>query len=133
MTWNQCINLFLQNHEAKGFTYYESNHDRLSNVCILFEKLKNKHECKTCISAKKAESDENCICNQQEGECEINGENIITGAHAKSEFECFLQCATHNECEFYNWFSKENENVKEECFLFSSCQTIKVNIQFQGL
>ena len=53
VTSSQCINLFVQNDDAKGFTYYKSNPDRLSKVCILFESLKEKHECKTCISAKK--------------------------------------------------------------------------------
>merc|ERR1711935_364438 len=50
VTWNQCINLFVQNNKTKGFTYYRSNPERLSKVCILFESLKEKHECTTCIS-----------------------------------------------------------------------------------
>ena len=67
---------------------------------------------------------DNCICFQQEGECAIDGNNIIGGAQGKSEFECFLQCSVLDDCKYYTWFSQENPDIYEECFLFSSCNTV---------
>ena len=58
------------------------------------------------------------------GECEIRGGNFIDGVRAESEFECFLQCSATDNCNYYTWFSKENEEIYEECFLFSSCENI---------
>ena len=67
---------------------------------------------------------ENCHCNQIEGECNIDENNFISASLAKSDFECWLQCSINAQCKFYTWFSSENDDVSNECILFSSCQTI---------
>ena len=38
--------------------------------------------------------------------------------------QCWLQCSINDRCKYYTWFSNENEDVSDECLLFSSCQTI---------
>ena len=54
VTWKECINIFLEDKDAKGFTWYgnRSSLNRFTDVCVLFEKLEGEHSCETCISAK---------------------------------------------------------------------------------
>ena len=69
-------------------------------------------------------SGDECQCNQVEGECQIKDDNFIEGIPAKSEFHCSLYCSSNDKCKYYTWFSSENEDIFNECFLFSSCQTV---------
>ena len=59
-----------------------------------------------------------------EGECQIEEDNFLQALFAKSELQCWLQCSINDHCKYYTWFSNENEDVSDECLLFSSCQTI---------
>ena len=51
-------------------------------------------------------------------------DNFLQALSAKSELQCSLQCSINDHCKYYTWFSNENEDVSDECLLFSSCQTI---------
>ena len=49
--------------------------DRFSKVCVIFDKLMGARECRDCISS--YETDDSCVCNQQNGECRIDSDNFI--------------------------------------------------------
>ena len=40
------------------------------------------------------------------------------------KLQCSLQCSINDRCKYYTWFSNENEDVSDECLLFSSCNAI---------
>ena len=97
---------------------------RFRDVCTLFENLTiGDYECSDCISGEKQDL-ETCICDQKEGECLINNDNFITWAHSESELDCFLVCLAMKDCNYYNWFSSENEEIHQQCLLLSSCDSV---------
>ena len=97
---------------------------RFKDVCTLFENLATgDYECSDCISGEKQDL-ETCICDQKEGECSINDDNLITWAHSESELDCFLVCSAMKDCKYYNWFSSDNEEIHQQCLLLSSCESV---------
>ena len=55
----------------------------------------------------------------------VNYESLLMAAsHSESEFDCFLKCSAIKECKYYTWFSLQNEEVRQECLLFSSCDSV---------
>ena len=125
VTLQECLNAFLQNQDRQALTYF-GNHEnsRFDQVCIIFGKLDGERPCTDCISVKGDNANNNCHCNQGEGECQIEENNFLQALFAESELQCWLQCSINNHCKYYTWFSNENEDVSDECLLFSSCQTI---------
>merc|ERR1719369_335530 len=95
---------------------------RFENVCIIFAILEGEQSCTNCISIRAGDE---CQCDHVDGECQIENNNFIGGTLAKSEFQCWLQCTANDECIYYTWFSPENEDISNECFLFSSCRIVK--------
>ena len=87
VTYKQCITAFIQNSDARGFTWYGDEEIRFKDVCVIFGSLEEQHECTGCISVKKPEDNDYCFCFQQEGECEISENNFIDGYRAESEFQ----------------------------------------------
>ena len=124
-TFQECLNAFLQNQDGQGLTYFGNHEDsRFDQVCIIFGKLDGERSCTNCLSIKGDYTNDNCLCNQVEGECQIEEDNFLQALSAKSELQCWLQCSINDHCKYYTWFSNENEDVSDECLLFSSCQTI---------
>ena len=124
-TLQECLNAFLQNQDGQALTYFGNHEDsRFDQVCIIFGKLDGERSCTNCLSIKGDYTNDNCLCNQVEGECQIEEDNFLQALSAKSELQCSLQCSINDRCKYYTWFSNENEDVSDECLLFSSCQTI---------
>ena len=125
VTLQECLDTFLQNQDGQGLTYF-SNHEYSSydNICIIFGILTGERSCTDCLSIKRDFTNDNCRCNQVEGECQIKENNLLQALFAKSEFQCWLECSINDRCKYYTWFSVENEVLPDECLLFSMCQTI---------
>ena len=126
VTLQECLDAFLQNQDGQALTYFGNHeHSRFDQVCIIFGKLDGIRSCTDCISVKGDNAnDNNCHCNKVEGECQIEEDNFLQALFAKSKLQCWLQCSINDHCKYYTWFSNENEDVSDECLLFSSCQTI---------
>ena len=97
---------------------------RLSNVFVLFKGLENEHDCKNCISGKMSDL-ENCVCDQNNGECVVSTENFILAIPTLTETGCFLECSLRNDCRFYTWYSSDYEVFQNECLLFRSCDNVE--------
>ena len=125
VTLQECLDAFLQNQDGQALTYFGIHeHSRFDQVCIIFEKLDGERSCTNCISVKGDIANNNCHCNQVEGECQIDENNFLQALFAESELQCWLQCSINDHCKYYTWFSDENEDVSDECLLFSSCKAI---------
>ena len=118
-----CVRICLETDNCKGYTWY-GEIKRFKDVCTLFDNLDGDYECTDCISGQKDDL-ETCICEQKEGQCEINDNNFITAYHSESELDCFLECSAMNVCKYYTWFSSENEEIHQQCLFFSSCESIQ--------
>ena len=124
VTLQECLAAFLESQDGQALSYFGNYKYRFDKVCIIFGNLDGERSCTNCISIKGDYTNNNCRCNQLEGECQIEEDNFLQALLAKSEFECWLQCSINDHCNYYTWFSPENEDVSDECLLFSSCQTI---------
>ena len=125
VTLQECLDAFLQNQDGQALTYFGNHeHSRFDQVCIIFETLDGERSCTNCISVKGDIANNNCHCNQVEGECQIDENNFLQALFAESELQCWLQCSINDHCKYYTWFSDENEDVSDECLLFSSCKAI---------
>ena len=56
------------------------------------------------------------------GDCDVTDNNYIGYKDATSEFGCFIQCATTEGCNYYNWFT--DSYLRDACVLFSACDTV---------
>ena len=93
--------------------------DRFSKVCVIFDKLMGAHECRDCISS--YETDDSCVCNQQNGECRIDSDNFIM-------FVLLLQPETTNKTIFLFTFFKSCYLKREEAAwldFFLDCNSLK--------
>ena len=117
------VKWFQEKATFKGYTWY-GDLKRFKNVCILYEELIGQYECSDCVSGIKNDL-ASCICNQKQGQCNIDGDNFIDAIHIESEIECFLECSAVEDCNYYTWYSLENEAVHQECILLSSCQNVE--------
>ena len=123
VSFEQCVNELLHNEEGKALTYYRSNKiNRLQDLCIIFGNLDGDRSCTDCTSIKVDDSNI-CGCNNIDGECQIEDGNFIGGRSATSEFQCWLNCVSNKACNWYTWYSLDNEDISNECFLLKSCQT----------
>ena len=129
----QCYDALLENENGVALTFYQPDKiTRFENVCIIFGSLHVERSCKDCISIG-TDSDFNCDCQSYSGyECTITDDNFIKGSIAKSTFECQLQCLSTNRCYGYTWFGPENEDISNECFMYSSCSYISSCIGCYG-
>jgi hypothetical protein len=118
--FHQCTHAFLQNSDAKSFTWFE-DYSGYKDICIIFGELDVEQSCKNCLSFKQTG---NCACEQQQGKCEITENNFISASYAESEVECYIQCSAVDGCEYYTWLNKDHDTLYEECLLFSSCVTV---------
>merc|ERR1712156_964527 len=117
-----CVKMCFENNDCNGYTWFGDINVRFKNVCTLFKTLEQEYECSDCISGIKPDL-ETCTCEQKNGQCSIS-DNFIAASHSESEFDCFLKCSAIKECKYYTWFSLQNEEVRQECLLFSSCDSV---------
>ena len=129
----QCYDALLENKNGVALTFYQPDKiTRFENVCVIFGSLHVERSCKDCISIG-TDSDFKCYCQSYSGyECTITDDNFINGSIAKSIFECQLQCLSTNLCYGYTWFGPENEDISNECFIYSSCSYISSCIGCYG-
>ena len=125
VTLQECLDTFLKNQDGQALTYF-GNHEYSSydNICIIFGILDGERSCTDCLSIKGDFTNDNCRCNQAEGECQIEENNLLQALFAETEFQCWLQCSINEGCKYYTWFSVVIEVLPYECLQFSSCQTV---------
>ena len=68
---------------------------------------------------------ENCVCDQNNGECVVSTENFILALPTLTETECFLECSFRKDCHLYTWYSSTHETFQNECLLFRSCDNVE--------
>ena len=90
--------------------------DRFSKVCVIFDKLMGVRECRDCISS--YETDDSCVCNQENGECRIDSDNFIM-------FVLLLQPVTTYNCVYFfrSCYLKREEAAWLDFFL--DCNSVK--------
>jgi len=125
--FQECTRAFVQNSDAKGFTWFE-DFNGYKDICIIFGELNGKQSCKNCSSFKQ---NGNCVYDQQQGECEITEDNFISASYAESEVECYIQCLAVDGCDYYTWLSKGNDINYDQCLLFSSCDTVNLCVNLE--
>ena len=112
-----CYSLCKAREECLGFTWYgSSTESKINNVCVLFHTLEDSEDCQQCISGVK----DRCTCSQPK-ECVTFENNFLGAVSANSENGCLTACRNLEGCNFYTWYSPENNFIKNECFLFSKC------------
>ena len=52
----------------------------------------------------------------------MESDNFLDGFVAYSEAECLVKCLATDQCYGYTWYTPENEDLSNECFLLSTCQ-----------
>ena len=120
-----CITACIANDQCNGYTWYGSDEvERIKNLCILFDALDGTYACENCVSGKTRDA-ENCFCMQEQGECLITDNNLMSIDSAKNELECLIKCYGTEGCFFYTWYGPDNEAIKNGCFLFSECDNIE--------
>jgi len=115
LDFQECTEEFILNGNAKGFTWF-LEFESYGEICILFNTLANEQDCTNCISI---EWDDDCKCGEQDGECDIEQNNLISGSNTKSQLECYIVCLDTDGCNYYTWFYE-----KELCLLFTSCEKV---------
>ena len=120
----QCL-YYNSTHFAElciGYTWY-GELNKLKDVCVLFSSLTDSYECESCIGGK-LDDGITCFCSQ-EGECIFTDDNYLGDSKAESEIECFNKCLEMSECNYYTWYNSENEQIHNDCLLFTTCETIQ--------
>ena len=118
----QCYDALLKNQDGVALTFFKPDeNNRYENICVIFGSLDGGRSCTDCISLKK-DFDAHCNCFQYNYECKMESDNFLDGFVAYSEAECLVRCLATDQCYGYTWYTPENEDLANECFLLSSCQ-----------
>ena len=56
------------------------------------------------------------------GDCDVIDNNYIGSYDTTSEFGCFIECVTTEDCNYYNWFTDLYH--RDACALFSVCDAV---------
>ena len=118
----QCYDALLESQDGVALTYFKPDeNNRYENICVIFGSLDGGRSCTDCISLKK-DFEGHCNCFQYNYECKMESDNFLDGFVAYSEAECLVKCLETDQCYGYTWYTPENEDLSNECFLLSSCQ-----------
>ena len=119
-----CTQVYLDNREAHGFTWYTTNQ---VGLCVLFDEARGTEEaCENCVSFR---YNDDLECHQMDGACAKGGNFLYRSTYlpghgsADNELICWLQCLAFDGCRYYSWFRKQYP-IPDECQFFSSCDLL---------
>ena len=119
-----CTQVYLDNREAHGFTWYTTNQ---VGLCVLFDEARGTEEaCENCVSFR---YNDDLECHQMDGACAKGGNFLYRSTYlpghgsADNELICWLQCLAFDGCRYYSWFRRQYP-IPDECQFFSSCDLL---------
>jgi len=106
--------------QCNFFTWNMKEDPHFSQLCHLFRNSSSEVKCEFCISGPRE-----CSCGFP-GSCDVMEDNFVGyESGVESEKDCHVLCQEENMCEFYSWFDSTGHPFLNECFLFSSCDSVQ--------
>ena len=110
-----CNQLCLNQKGCGYVTYYDENSDPVSHVCMLFKFCDQTRSCTRCIT-EWVGCDRNCL----KSNVGTLDENIISVKPWTTSFkDCRKYCADIEGCSWFTYFTHDDKNFSEHCFLLS--------------
>lgn len=110
-----CHQLCLDQKGCSYVSYYGENSNPVSHVCMLFKFCDQTASCTSCIT-EWVGCDRNCL----KSNVGTLDENIISVKPWTTSFkDCRKYCADTDGCSWFTYFTHDDENFSEHCFLLS--------------